>query len=306
MPAPPPPRATARPAPTGARSGLISQRRPSTSSTLIEPASGFGSSPSGRPCRPPPSGRRGTWRCTATWPTTIPRRPSRAAPASGWPPAASRAAGARTSPPATRRLRPSSTAGSTRPATAPTSRTRATSRWAPALPRVPRASSTGRTRSAARGAARPHHRLTAADDPAADDPAADHSVPAEAAALDTEPAPGQPSPAPASPSTRTAAAANVITFRGLTLTPRRPAAGHVLGGKVIVLNRGARLKTGHVFCSARFEGTEAESGDASSPRRRCGLRVARSDGRPRPHRQCRDRRPAGPPAGLRAFRAGIS
>jgi len=68
------------------------------------------------------------------------------------------------------------------------------------------------------------------------------------------PTPGQPSPAPTSPSTRTTAAANVITFRGLTLTPRRPAAGHVLGGKVVVLNRGTRLKTGHVFCSARFEG----------------------------------------------------
>ena len=99
---------------------------------------------------------------------------------------------------------------------------------------------------------------------------------------------------------RTAAAANPLTFRGLTLTPRRPAAGHVLGGKVIVLKRGTRLKTGHVFCSARFEGTEAEGGDASPSRRRGGLRVARSDGRPRPHGQCRDRRAAGPPAGLRA------
>ena len=28
----------------------------------------------------------------------------------------------------------------------------------------------------------------------------------------------------------------------------------VLGGKVVVLKGGARLKTGHVFCSARFEG----------------------------------------------------
>ena len=45
-------------------------------------------------------------------------------------------------------------------------------------------------------------------------------------------------------------------------------------------------------------GTEAEGGDAPSSRGRGGLRVARSDGRPRPHRQCRDRRPAGPPAGL--------
>jgi uncharacterized protein YkwD len=66
--------------------------------------------------------------------------------------------------------------------------------------------------------------------------------------------PGQPSPAPSTPATRTAAAANAITFRSLTLTPRRPAAGHVLGGKVIVLKRGTRLRTGHVFCSARFEG----------------------------------------------------
>ena len=40
----------------------------------------------------------------------------------------------------------------------------------------------------------------------------------------------------------------------LRLTPRRPAAGHVLGSKVIVLKQGTRLKTGHVFCSARFHG----------------------------------------------------
>jgi len=38
------------------------------------------------------------------------------------------------------------------------------------------------------------------------------------------------------------------------LTPRRPAAGQLLGGKVIVLKRGTRLKTADVFCSARFEG----------------------------------------------------
>ena len=53
---------------------------------------------------------------------------------------------------------------------------------------------------------------------------------------------------------KTASAASPISLRGLTLTPRRPAAGRVLGSKVIVLKQGARLKKGHVFCSARFQG----------------------------------------------------
>lgn len=73
------------------------------------------------------------------------------------------------------------------------------------------------------------------------------------------PAPGPPGaaqPAPAAP--RVASSANPLTFRQLTLTPRRPAAGHVLGSKVIVLKRGARLKTGHVFCSARLNGRPLE------------------------------------------------
>jgi uncharacterized protein YkwD len=60
----------------------------------------------------------------------------------------------------------------------------------------------------------------------------------------------QPTPSPKAAS----AAANPLTLRQLRLTPRRPAAGHVLGSRVIVLKRGARLKTGHVFCSARFHG----------------------------------------------------
>ena len=63
----------------------------------------------------------------------------------------------------------------------------------------------------------------------------------------------QPAPAP-----KAASAANPLSFRQLTLTPRRPAAGHVLGSKVIVLKRGARLKTGHVFCSARLNGRPLE------------------------------------------------
>jgi uncharacterized protein YkwD len=72
------------------------------------------------------------------------------------------------------------------------------------------------------------------------------------------PAPGPPAlpgPPGSQPVPKAAsAAANPITFRGLTLTPRRPAAGRVLGSKVVVMKRGARLKTGSVFCSARFHG----------------------------------------------------
>ena len=140
-------RATARPARTGARHGLISRRRRSISSTRTAPPSGCGHSRSVRHCRHPRSGKRGTWRSSGTWRTTIRRRPSRAASASGWLRAVSPAAGARTSQLASRRLHPSSTVGSARPATAPTSRMRATSRWAPALRRAHRASSTGHTRS---------------------------------------------------------------------------------------------------------------------------------------------------------------
>ena len=71
------------------------------------------------------------------------------------------------------------------------------------------------------------------------------------------PAPGppaQPGPPGSQPVPKAASAANPLSFRGLTLTPRRPAAGRVLGSKVLVLKRGTRLKTGHVFCSARFQG----------------------------------------------------
>ena len=83
------------------------------------------------------------------------------------------------------------------------------------------------------------------------------------------PAPPQPGPKPPAPpgppgaeqpapAPKAASAANPLSFRQLTLTPRRPAAGHVLGSKVIVLKRGARLKTGHVFCSARLNGRPLE------------------------------------------------
>jgi uncharacterized protein YkwD len=66
--------------------------------------------------------------------------------------------------------------------------------------------------------------------------------------------PAQPSPPATQPVPKAASAANPLSFRQLRLTPRRPSAGHVLGSSVIVLKRGARLKTGHVFCSARFHG----------------------------------------------------
>jgi hypothetical protein len=46
----------------------------------------------------------------------------------------------------------------------------------------------------------------------------------------------------------------VVTLRGLMLTPRHPKAGRILASTVTVLKRGVRMKNGHVFCSARFEG----------------------------------------------------
>jgi uncharacterized protein YkwD len=71
--------------------------------------------------------------------------------------------------------------------------------------------------------------------------------------------PAQPgSPGAAPPAPRAASTANPLSFRELTLTPRHPSAGHVLGSRVIVLKRGARLKTGHVFCTARLNGRPLE------------------------------------------------
>lgn len=69
------------------------------------------------------------------------------------------------------------------------------------------------------------------------------------------PSPAQPNPVPAQPVTKTTSAGpSAITLQGLTLTPRRPAAGRVLASRVRVMKRGARIKTGNVFCSARFQG----------------------------------------------------
>ena len=97
------------------------------------------------------------------------------------------------------------------------------------------------------------------------------------------PAPAQPgSPGAAQPAPRAAAAAaSPLTFRRLTLTPRRPAAGHVLGSTVIVMKSGVRLKTGHVFCSA---GSTAGRCEVLTRRLRSGLggvRVAAAAGHPR-------------------------
>lgn len=62
------------------------------------------------------------------------------------------------------------------------------------------------------------------------------------------------SPSPIAPQPRSSSAAATVTLRGLTLTPRHPKAGRILASSVMVLKRGVRMQTGHVFCSARFEG----------------------------------------------------
>ncbi len=68
--------------------------------------------------------------------------------------------------------------------------------------------------------------------------------------------PAQPwNPAPTQQVTKVSSAApSAIILHGLTLNPRRPAAGRVLASKVAVLKGGRRMTAGHVFCSARFQG----------------------------------------------------
>lgn len=64
-----------------------------------------------------------------------------------------------------------------------------------------------------------------------------------------------PAPAPSTAPARAAASApTAIVLQGLTLNPRRPVAGRVLAGTVKVLERGARIRRGHAFCSARLDG----------------------------------------------------
>jgi uncharacterized protein YkwD len=74
------------------------------------------------------------------------------------------------------------------------------------------------------------------------------SAPARAAAPPT--ATAAPTPAPTE---RTGSAVEPLTLRNLTLT-HRPSAGGVLATTVAATKDGVRLRTGHVFCSARFEG----------------------------------------------------
>jgi hypothetical protein len=56
------------------------------------------------------------------------------------------------------------------------------------------------------------------------------------------------------PSTVVTVDRSAVTLSRLTVTPRRPIAGAVLASRAAATKRGARLKTGHVFCSARFRG----------------------------------------------------
>jgi uncharacterized protein YkwD len=76
--------------------------------------------------------------------------------------------------------------------------------------------------------------------------------------------PGAPAPAPApatpaAPATKAVSAApNVVTLKGLNVTPNRPKAGEKLRSTVAVTKRGVRLQRGHVFCSARLNGQPLE------------------------------------------------
>ncbi len=79
----------------------------------------------------------------------------------------------------------------------------------------------------------------------------------------TPPAPSPPPsrpPSPAPPGTvpKTASGAAGIALRGLALTPRRPRAGGVLTATLRATKQGARLRSGHVFCSARVAGRPLE------------------------------------------------
>ena len=96
--------------------------------------------------------------------------------------------------------------------------------------------------------------------PAPPAPAPVPALPSTPKPPSTSPAQPQPQPQPQSPAPAqqvtkvSSAAPDAIILHGLTLTPRRPAAGRVLASKVTVLKRGKRMTAGHVFCSARFQG----------------------------------------------------
>ena len=74
--------------------------------------------------------------------------------------------------------------------------------------------------------------------------------------------PGSPAPAPAQPvssaSKAVSAAPSAVTLSGLNVSPRRPQAGETFTSTVAVMQRGVRIRTGHVFCSARLQGRRLE------------------------------------------------
>lgn len=68
-----------------------------------------------------------------------------------------------------------------------------------------------------------------------------------------------PTPEPAAAAAKAPVSAQApIVLQGLKLNPRRPVAGRVLAGSVKVLKGGLRLRRGHAFCSARFQGRPLE------------------------------------------------
>lgn len=84
------------------------------------------------------------------------------------------------------------------------------------------------------------------------------SAPAPAPRPPTAPA-ATPAPEPAAAAAKPAVSAQgPIVLQGLKLNPRRPVAGEVLAGSVKVLKGGLRLRRGHAFCSARFQGRPLE------------------------------------------------
>ncbi len=76
--------------------------------------------------------------------------------------------------------------------------------------------------------------------------------------------PGSPAPVPApaqpvpSASKAVSAAPSAVSLSGLNVSPRRPQAGETFTSTVAVKKRGVRVRTGHVFCSARLEGRRLE------------------------------------------------
>jgi len=68
-----------------------------------------------------------------------------------------------------------------------------------------------------------------------------------------------PAPTPAAPSVRTvSSSSNPVVLSRLTVTPGRPKSRGLLVSTITATRRGMPLRTGHVFCSARFHGRPVE------------------------------------------------